>query len=251
MCGECSQCMDHPGFAVAQGSVCFPGLPCLGSRVLCKGTVPSGPYIPCDPQVWAAQVLESFAGQRPRWAVRFVPPRSKQLRQPSAWWAHCPRCATHLNYLPGPGLWFPRCATRAPSQVCRVSLGSWSQAVTLLADVNHPGSQEDVASNWEHAHSLVKDAGSGAEIAAAPCLPALALSHACLSASGEGGPYIAAGSHSFGIHSSLFCECTRGDRAVLEPFSGKFFFFPLAIPCCGIMSAHSDCHQGIQAQSLP
>ena len=102
--------------------------------------------------------------------------------------------------------------------------------MTLLADVNHPGSQEDVASNWEHAHSLVKDAGSGAEIAAAPCLPALALSHACLSAFGEGGPYIAAGSHSFGIHSSLFCECTRGDRAVLEPFSGKFFFFSSGDP---------------------
>ena len=43
VCGECSQCMGHTGFAPAQGSVCFPGLHCSGSRVLCKGTVQSGP----------------------------------------------------------------------------------------------------------------------------------------------------------------------------------------------------------------
>ena len=61
---------------------------------------------------------------------------------------------------PVPAAQFPRCARRAPSQVCCVSpLGSWSQAVTLLADVNRPGSQEDVISNWEPAHGLVEDAG--------------------------------------------------------------------------------------------
>ena len=31
--------------------------------------------------------------------------------------------------------------------------------MTLLTDVNHPGSQEDMVSNWEPAHSLVEDAG--------------------------------------------------------------------------------------------
>ena len=44
---------------------------------------------------------------------------------------------------------------------------------TLLADVNHPGSQEDLVSNWEPAQSLVEDAISGAEFA--PCLLALAV----------------------------------------------------------------------------
>ena len=39
-----------------------------------------------------------------------------------------------------------------------------------------PGSQEDLVSNWEPAHSLVEDAVSGALIA--PCFPALAV--ACL-----------------------------------------------------------------------
>ena len=69
--------------------------------------------------------------------------------------------------------WFPGCTAGAPSQMCCVSpLGGWSLAVTLLADVNHPGSQEDLVSNWEPAHNLVEDAVSGAEIA--PCFPALA-----------------------------------------------------------------------------
>ena len=45
---------------------------------------------------------------------------------------------------------------------------------TLLADVNHPGSQEDMVSFWEPAHSLVEDALSGAAIAVSPCLVALA-----------------------------------------------------------------------------
>ena len=38
--------------------------------------------------------------------------------------------------------------------------------MTLLVDVNHLGSHEDLVSNWEPAHSLVEDAVSGAEIAA-------------------------------------------------------------------------------------
>ena len=40
-------------------------------------------------------------------------------------------------------------------------------------DVNYPGSQEGLVSNWEPAHSLVEDAISGVEIA--PHLLALAV----------------------------------------------------------------------------
>ena len=47
--------------------------------------------------------------------------------------------------------------------------------MTLLSDVNSLGFQEDLVSNWEPAHSLMEDAGSGAEIA--PCLLALAVAH--------------------------------------------------------------------------
>ena len=37
--------------------------------------------------------------------------------------------------------------------------------MTLLADVNHQESQEDLVSNWEPVRSLVKNIVSGAEIA--------------------------------------------------------------------------------------
>ena len=56
-----------------------------------------------------------------------------------------------------------------------VSSGELNLAAALLADVNHPGPQEDLVSNWEPAHSLVEDAISGAEIAS--WLPALAVAH--------------------------------------------------------------------------
>ena len=36
--------------------------------------------------------------------------------------------------------------------------------MTLPADVNRPGSQEDLVNNWEPARSLVEDAVSGAKI---------------------------------------------------------------------------------------
>ena len=48
--------------------------------------------------------------------------------------------------------------------------------MTFLGDVNLPGSQEDLVSNWEPDRSLVEDAVPGAEIA--PRL--LALGVTCL-----------------------------------------------------------------------
>ena len=179
MCGECSKCMDHTGFTPAHGMCAFPstllrlqvalqgncpkkalgfmhfqGLSCSGSGspVLHKGTDLVGP-------------------------VFCALPRSEQLRWPGAWGAHCPSGWCILITSLVPPAQFPGCTARALSQVCRVSpLESWSLAATLLADVNHPGSQEDLVSNWEPAYSLVEDAISGGKIS--PCLLALAV--ACL-----------------------------------------------------------------------
>ena len=49
--------------------------------------------------------------------------------------------------------------------------------MTLPANVNHPGSQEDVVSNWEPAYSLAEDVVSGAVTAVAPLLLPLAVPH--------------------------------------------------------------------------
>ena len=115
----------------------------------------------------------------------------EQFKWPDAWWVHCPRCPCILITSLIPATQFPRCAMRALTQVCFVSpLRSWSQAVPLLADVNHPGSQEDVVSKWEHAHSLVELASLWGPAYPLPsgsscCTPA-SLLHTCLSASGWG-----------------------------------------------------------------
>lgn len=69
-----------------------------------------------------------------RWAVHFIKFRS--WPPVSQAWGHSSRYAVCLP------LW------------------GWSQAVTLLAYVNHPGSQKDV-SYWQPAHSLVEDASVG------------------------------------------------------------------------------------------
>ena len=74
--------------------------------------------------------------------------------------------------------------------------------MTLLADINHSGTQEDMVSNWESAHSLVEDGFSGAKIATAPCFLGLVVTRLpfCL---WERRPYTAASLPSFGIRSIL------------------------------------------------
>ena len=74
--------------------------------------------------------------------------------------------------------------------------------MTLLTDVNHPGSQEDLVSIWEAARSLVEDATSGAEIAPFQ----LWLSPACLPASGGDGPVRSWLALLWYSLSPLFCE---------------------------------------------
>ena len=179
LCGECSQCLGHTGFDPAHG-VCVSWSTLLRLLVAPQGDCPK-----------QAQVCLHFPGLSHSgsgsWVLHkgtdsFGPlfcalPRSKQLRWPGAWRAHCPRYTVCLITSLAPAAWFPGCTIRVLSQVCHASpLGSWSQAVTLLADIHHPESQEDLVSNWEPAHNLVEDAISGAKVA--PCLLALAV--ACL-----------------------------------------------------------------------
>ena len=112
--------------------------------------------------------------------------------------------------------------------------------MTLLADINHPGSQEDLVSNWEPTHNLVEDAIPGVDIA--PCLPALAV--ACMPLCLQQGSGLVRSQLAlfWYLLNPLFCEqarlCLR-----LEFFTGKFslslsfFFFPfLAIPQFGLLS---------------
>ena len=76
-------------------------------------------------------------------------PRPSQLRQLGAWRAHSPQVGQCILSPPLPSqVLFPGRTAGAPSQVCCVSLlGSSSLAATLLADVDHPESQEVLVSN--------------------------------------------------------------------------------------------------------
>ena len=119
------------------------------------------------------------------------------------------------------------------------------QAVTLLADVSHPGSQEGAVSSGDPAHSLVEDVDSGAKVETAPCLLALAV--ACLPLCVRRwralyGSWLALLWYlAFGIlfwysRNPVLGEHARGHHAVLEPFAGKVFFYffvSLAIPWFG------------------
>ena len=161
-------------------------------------------------------------------------PRSKMLKWPGAWWAHCPRWVICLMHLPDPRRsvsWVCPEGT-VPGVLC-APLGSWSQALTLLADVNSPGSQEDMVSNWQPAHSLVEDVVSGAEIGAVPCLPFLAVTHMPLClwwGRVINGSWFSLLWYLLG-HNPFFYEHAKGHHGVLEPFVGKvrFFFFFLII----------------------
>ena len=104
---------------------------------------------------------------------------------------------------------------------------------TLLADVNHPGSQEDVVSNWEPAHSLAEDAGLWGR----DCpLPSGSGCHmpAFLPPVGGGTVHSCLALLWYSLN-ALFCEqarlCIR-----LEPFSVKFSLFFLALPQFGLLS---------------
>ena len=184
-----------------QGLVHFSVLSFLGSPVLRKSADPGGLCVLCPSQV-------------------------QGLRWLDAWRAHSPRWAVHLIHPPGP--------RHSVSWVYHVSpLGSWSQAVTVLAYVNHPGSQEDVISNWQPAYGVVEDAVPGSEIAAAPCLPLLAIAHLLLCLWGGRAPN---GSQLLLFwyligHKTLFCVRTRGHRLALERFAGEVLLFIYLFIC--------------------
>ena len=143
--------------------VCFPGLHCLGSRLLCLGTFWGGPWVACISQIYTIQVL----GYSTKAQIRAcgLCPSQVQAAQATRCLvrAHSPGAVRLITSLV-PAAGFPGCT--AASQVCLVSpLGSWSLAATLLMDVNYPVSQEDLVNNWEPARSLAGDSVSGAEFA--------------------------------------------------------------------------------------
>ena len=133
-----------------------------------------------------------------------------------------------------PASWFPGYTTRVMSQLCPGSpLSGWYLAATLLADVNCPGSQEDLVNNWEPAHSLVEDAVSGAEIA--PCLLALAVTRLPLCLQQGRGPVRTQLALLCYLLNPLFCEQARRHLR-LELFVGNSLSLSLSLALSPFLS---------------
>ena len=150
-------------------------------------------------------------------------PRSKQLRQWGAWRAHCPRWPVHLNHFPRPGhsvSWeqLLRCALCLP-------WGANFKAVTLLADVNYPGSQEDLVSNWSLLTVWWRMPSLGLRL---PLAFGSCFAHLPLYLQWEEGPVCSQLPLLWYLLNFLFCEWARLCLR-LELFAGKFslslFFF--------------------------
>ena len=115
--------------------VCFPGLPCSGSRLLSGELSKAGPGLRALPRSKPLRFRFSGTPQRHRVGWTWV------LCPSQVWAAQSTRCLVSSLSLGGwwvitslvPATWFPGCTAGAPSQVCHVSpLGSWSLAVACL-----------------------------------------------------------------------------------------------------------------------
>ena len=121
--------------------------------------------------------------------------------------------------------------------------------MTVPADVNHPESQEVLVSNWEPAHSLVEDAGSGVEFA--PCLSS---SRCCLPAClpASSGEWASPQQASSPLVFLILCSVSGPNGALGRAFRGTVLSFSLFSPFslwlshslgCYLILAPSDCPQ--------
>ena len=139
--------------------------------------------------------------------------RCEQLRWPGAWWVHHPYGPCISFTFQVPITQFPRSSTRAQSQVCYVSpLGSWTQAGTLLADVNCPGSRENEVSNRSPAYSWWKMRSLGLRLQQ-PLAFQLWLSFICLCLRGWGSAFFMVQlSHPYTTTGKTICLTTCDNR---------------------------------------
>ena len=124
VCGECSQCLGHTGFAPAHGMCAFPVYTAQAPGCSAGKLSKVGPGLRTLPRSKPLMFRFLCILQRHRlsWAYILCP---SQVRA-----AHATRClasahspgVVHLIASPVLASWFPGCIVGAPSQVCCVSL---------------------------------------------------------------------------------------------------------------------------------
>ena len=162
-CGECSQCLGHTGFAPAHGVCAFPVYTAQAPGCSAGELSKAGPGLHALSRSKPLRFSFSGTPQRHRlsWACVMCPSQVRATQETRYLAStHSPGGTVCLITSLVPAAPFPGCAAGVPSQVCPVSpLGSWSLTANLMANVNHPGSQEDLVSNWEPAHPLPSGSG--------------------------------------------------------------------------------------------
>ena len=156
MCGECLQCLGHTEFAPSHSVCAFPvytaQAPGCSARELSK----TSPGLHALPRSMSLKFRFLGTAQRHRlsWACLCWPSQVQAAQVTRCLVSTLSPGVVHLITSLFPAAQFPRRTAGVPSQGFHVSpLGSWSLAGTFLVDVNRPGSQEDLVSNWELACS--------------------------------------------------------------------------------------------------
>ena len=127
MCGKCSQCLGHTGFAPAHSVCGFPVYAAQAPGCSAGELSKVGPGLRALPR---SKLLRfKFLGTPERhilgWACVLCPSQVRAAQVTRCLLSTLFRCAVHLITSPVPATWFPGSIVGTPSHVCHVSpLGS-------------------------------------------------------------------------------------------------------------------------------
>ena len=127
VCGECSQCMDHTGFAPAHSACAFLVYTAQAPGCSAGELSKVGPGFCAFPRSKPLMFRFLCILQRHQlsWACILCPSQVRAAQVTRCLASTLPQVGGASWYLPGPCRSFPGCAARALSQVCCVSpLGS-------------------------------------------------------------------------------------------------------------------------------
>ena len=142
LCGECSQCLGHTGFASAHGMCAFPVYAAPASGCSAGESSKAGPGLHVLPRSKPFRFSGSPQRAQTGWACVLCPSQA-QAAQVTRCLASTlsPGGMVHLVTSPVPAAWFPGCAVGVPSQVCRCLLWGadiWLRPSRLMSTIQDP-----------------------------------------------------------------------------------------------------------------
>ena len=126
VCGECSQCLGHSGFAPTHRACASPVYTAQASGCSAGDLSKAGPGLCALPRPKPLKCRFWGTSQRHRlsWVCVLCPLQVRAAQVTRCLVSALPRWGGESYHFPGPATQFPRCALGATSQVCCASLGS-------------------------------------------------------------------------------------------------------------------------------